>query len=296
MMAKAQVAIILVNWNQKEELHECLDSIRALSYKDFSILLVDNNSSDGSVELARNLLDSRIQILRNRRNLGFARANNQAIKIALKMGVDYIMLLNTDATIEQGGLTRMVAFMEEKRNVAAVSPLILFHQRKDVISYAGGIIDGNFRNFSHRGSLQTNRGQFNAIEKVDFITGCCVIFRAEVLREIGLFDEQFFMYFEDTDLSLRLRIKGHEIFFLPNVKVWHKISESGVSGKKFYYHYYMNRNRLLLIKKHCRRILIFEFIVTILKAIINLLRLRFKRGLGGAKGAVDFLLNRRGRL
>ena len=125
-MVEKPVAIILVNWNQKDDLEECLSSLRKVEYKNYKIVIIDNNSTDGSVDMVKKMRDTNIQILRNKRNVGFARANNVGVEYAIKQDCEYIMLLNTDTIIDKNTITVLVDFLEKSQNVAAVSPLILF--------------------------------------------------------------------------------------------------------------------------------------------------------------------------
>ncbi len=295
-MKKKTVAIILVNWNQKEDLVECLISIKNNSYSVYSVILVDNNSSDDSIEEAKKINWGKMKIIRNKRNFGFAKANNIGIRKALGENYDYIMLLNTDTIIEKDAIKNIVDFFENDNEIAALSPLILFYQKKDMISYAGGIIDNKHRHFTHRGAYQIDKGQFNKPIETDFLTGCCLTIKSEVLKEVGLLDEKYFMYFEDTDLSFRLKRRHYKIFYFPEAKVWHKITDKKIFEKRFYYHYYMNRNRLFLIKKHHPSILINEISYTLSKAIYNTVRFKIVRGLAGFKGGFDFIMNKGGRL
>ena len=295
-MKEKSVAIILVNWNQKKDLVECLGSIKDLQYSNFKVFLVDNNSMDNSLNEAKNAYKGNMKIVKNRRNVGFAGANNIGMKYALRENYDYIMLLNTDTVIERGGLRKMIQYLNKQKEVSAISPLILFYNKKDMVSYAGGLICRNLRHISHRGAYEIDCGQFNEPISIDFLTGCCLVVRSEILRKVGFFDERFFMYFEDTDLSLRLKRYNYKIEYFPYARIWHKIASGEALKKKFYYNYYMGRNRLLLIRNHKPKLLFSEIPYTIMKSIYNLLRIRFISGFAGIKAAIDFMANKTGKL
>lgn len=295
-MCNKSVAIVLVNWNQKDDLIECLTSISKLDYPNHSLIIVDNNSKDGSIKEAKKVYKQRLKIIKNKTNVGFAAANNIGIREALKENFDYIMLLNTDTIIEKDALKNIINFMEEKKQIAALSPLILFYQKKDTIWYAGGIINPNRRQFYHRGAFQVNKGQFDKATEVDFLTGCCLVIKSNIIEQIGMFDERFFMYFEDTDLSFRLRNSGYKIYFYPNAKIWHKAADKKTHDRKVYYHYYMTRNKLYLLKRYLPGILIQEIFYMVSKVFFDILRFKYIRTIGVIKGIIDFSLGRIGRL
>jgi GT2 family glycosyltransferase len=259
------------------------------------VVLVDNNSQDGSLEYAKSISEMDLWILRSSRNEGYARANNIGAKLACKQGCRYILLLNTDAIIGENALKKMVGFLQENKTIAAVSPLILFKQDREMISYAGGINDA-FRAFRHRGAYEILRSKYRKAIETDFLTGCCLLIRTDVLKKCKLFDERFFMYFEDADLSITLKEHGHRIVFLPDALVWHAVTETRTLERRFYYNYYLNRNKLLLLKKHMPRVLGSVYMDTFFKAAKSIFLFKFAKGIAVLRALFDFSRGRFGKL
>ncbi len=255
-MKRPSVCAIIVNWNGKNDTLSCLASLAPAcrKYPACTVMVVDNGSSDGSVESIRKHYPA-VRILPLPQNIGFAGANNAGIREAGKMDADLVWFLNNDTTVDPDVLTLVDAF--EDREVGAAGSKIYFSkgyefhkdrytasQRGNVIWYAGGIIDWNNMLSFHRGVDEVDAGQFNAPVETQYITGCSFMVRRSVLEEVGMFDESYFMYMEDLDLSLRIERTGRKLLYYPRSVVYHKnASSSGGSGSAFH-EYYQTRNRL----------------------------------------------------
>lgn len=245
------VYIILINWNTEAVTAECLQSIRDLTYQDYQVVLVDNNSDDRSGQKLSTQFPEVI-LLQMESNLGFTGGNNAGMKKALEDGADYILLLNNDTTIAPDLLDEMVAAMESAEDIAVVSPKIVFFDRPDRLWYAAG----SFSWWSGMPSYYYKKGQDSPpsnLKEITFATGCAMLLRAEALREVGLLDERFFAYGEDTDLTTRLLKAGYRGLYTPHTKVWHKDNytvrrQQGVAFKIFL----STRNKLLLMSKHAK--------------------------------------------
>lgn len=211
---------MVVNWNGRAYLETCLRSLEKQSFRDFEVLVVDNGSGDGSVAMVRSQFPWVAQIVENRENLGFGVANNQAI---VRARGPYIVLLNNDTEVEPGWLEALVSAAEADPSVGMCASKILNFDRRDVIDNTGHLIfrDGLNRG---RGRLEVDRGQYDNAREALFPSGCAALYRKSMLAEVGLFDETFFAYGDDTDLGLRARLAGWRCAFVPEARVYHRYS------------------------------------------------------------------------
>lgn len=257
-----KVFIIILNWNRTRDTLECLGSVRDLKTQgyDLKILIVDNGSTDASPEKLKEIKD--VQLLFNKSNLGFAGGNNIGIKYALEKGADYVVVLNNDVILEKNSLSQLVKTALGNPKFGALSPKIYFekgyefHKNKynevdkgKVIWYAGGDIDWKNVYGSGRGVDEADKGLFDQIESTGFATGTCMLLTRAALEKVGAFDEKYFMYYEDTDLSLRLKKGGFEVVYVPGAIAWHKVAQSSGIGSDLN-DYFITRNRMLFGLKY----------------------------------------------
>lgn len=243
-MPQPMVSVIVVNWNGKAYVGECLKSLRSQTFLDFELIVVDNGSTDGSVEIVRSLFPDCL-IIRNTRNYGFARGNNQGIE---KAKGRYIALLNNDAEAESHWLEELVKVAEEDQRIGMLASKIYLYGSGKVIDNVGHLIyrDGLNRG---RGRLEVDQGQFDEIEEVLFPSGCAALYRREMLEEVGLFDEDFFAYGDDTDLGLKGRLAGWKCLYVPQAIVYHQYSQSSGSYSPLKA-FYVERNRVWIAVKY----------------------------------------------
>ncbi|OGM19075.1 hypothetical protein A2686_00745 [Candidatus Woesebacteria bacterium RIFCSPHIGHO2_01_FULL_38_10] len=266
-----KVFVVILNWNGVSDTIECLNSIRELSIINYqlSIIVVDNASSDGSLEeiervLKRVTKEKRIssELIKNKENLGFAAGNNTGIKHALKHEADFILLLNNDTLVDRGLVTGLLTSVKKYPKAGLISPKIYFAKgfefhkkryKKDklgkVIWYAGGDIDWRNVYGVNHGVDKVDKGQFAKVQETDFATGACVFLRAKALREVGVFKKKYFMYFEDVDLSQRMKRKGWQVLYSPKGHLWHKVAQSSGIGSELN-DYFITRNRMLIGLKY----------------------------------------------
>jgi GT2 family glycosyltransferase len=214
-----QVFIVLLNWQQWELTVACLMSLQALDYDDWKVIVLDNGSDDDSVERIQEKCPY-IEVVELGENLGFARGNNAGIRLALERGAEYVWLLNNDTTVDPLALRALVAKAEADPTVGAVGSAIYDASDSERLQvWGGGRVNfwlGRSRGFLHPASD----------EKLEFLSGASLLLRRAVLESIGLFDEGFFFYWEDTDYCFRLRQAGWRLAVAPESKIWHKESAS----------------------------------------------------------------------
>lgn len=223
------VVIVVLNWNRREDSAECLESLRALAYPDYKVLLVDNGSTDGSVGFLRERFDE-VTVIENERNLGFAEGNNVGIRRALEMNAEFVLLLNNDTTVEADLLTKLVAAARADETIGIIGPQINNYYRRDRISFAGGRLTMLWGWSWHIGNHTKDRGQFTGLIDQDYQTGAAMMLSRKLLTDVGMFDADYVSYCEDSDLSLRARAAGYRVVCCRDALVYHKISRSTGGG------------------------------------------------------------------
>jgi GT2 family glycosyltransferase len=213
------ISTVILNWNGKEYLHPCLQSVKGQTYPNIEIILVDNASTDGSIEYIKDLL-SDLRLIINYRNIGYGGGNNRGIEEARGR---YIFVLNSDTEIEKRCVELLWECIETDQRIGVTTPKILLYDRRDVIDAAGLTIYPDGLSIG-RGRLEPQE-KYNQREEVFFGSGCASLFRKEMLEEIGLFDEDFFAYAEDTDLGWRARLARWKSYYVPEAVVYHHHSK-----------------------------------------------------------------------
>lgn len=252
---KLSIAVILVNWKKYNLTSKCIDSLNKSNYKNFKIILVDNEYSEKSLIELKNKYNELI-VFKEKNNLGFAGGNNIGIRYALENDYDYIMLLNNDTEVKENFILPLVERIEKDHFLGAVQPLILNFSNKSIIWNAGGKLN----KFLGLTSTRLNNNKLNSSivfdDYTDWISGCCILIKSETLTKVGLLDEKFFNYYEDVDWSLRMKNLGYDLGFVKESIIYHHGSSSsknkkntgGLISSKI--HYFNIRNHILLLKKH----------------------------------------------
>jgi hypothetical protein len=243
-MSVPRVSIILLNYNRGEDTIECINSLLQCAYPHFHILVVDNASTDNSVEvLKQNFSD--LEILQTGQNLGYTGGINFGLRHTRQAAPEYILVLNNDTLVTVDFLNRLVEAMEQNPSAAAAGGTIFCEHERNRIWYGGG------RLVPWRGlAVHEKKGELVEpatlanVRQVSFVTGCMILFRATLLDKIGVEDERFFMYLDDIELSARILARGYELLYVPQAIIYHKVVGEKESAFKLYY---SARNRLLLI-------------------------------------------------
>ncbi len=236
-----KVFAIILNYNGKDTLLECLDSVYKSDYSNLEVIIVDNNSTDGSFKIAKNHF-AKFHFIKNSQNIGFAGGNNVAIKFALEKMADYIFLLNNDALIKNDTISKLVKTAERNEKIGLLSPLI-YKNKTNKIWFAGGKINWLQMRTEHT----SNKLLKNKPLLTSYITGCAMLIKKEVFKKIGLLDEDYFLYYEDADFSYRARKNGFKVAVLPSAIAYHFEKSNENNPQKLYW---LIRSGILFFQKN----------------------------------------------
>lgn len=229
MNTAPKIFIVILNWNGGQVLLPCLRSVFSLTYTNFEVVVVDNASTDGSFESARSHF-SRAHFIRNEKNVGFAAGMNIGMKFALSRGARYVWILNNDTLCGRDSLSELVSVIRKEQNNAILSPLILTPLGKTWFSF--GKIDF-FRMKAFHSAPPVDTKESNPYES-EYLSGCAMFFPKRVLQKIGFFDEKYFLYYEDADISMRAKNAKIKLLIVPKAVIVHG-EQSQAAQKKVYF-------------------------------------------------------------
>lgn len=239
------VSIIVLGWNNVQDTVECLESLERSDHLDSNVILVDNGSIDDTVATVRKQFPH-VQIIENKANLGFAEGNNVGIRCALARGDDYVFLLNNDARIMPDTISQLVRGGQQNPDIGILSPAVIsFHERSKI--YVGSRIF-----WENAGVIDIEMDAVPHVEILDsdYASGCALLIKSNVIREIGLLTPDYFAYFEDVDWSVRCRKAGYRVVVVPQAKVYHKGSIDQSDHKSATALFLFRRNQFLFLRKH----------------------------------------------
>ncbi|WP_246545481.1 glycosyltransferase family 2 protein [Pelotalea chapellei] len=244
--AMPRVFIIVLNWNGVAHTIECLESLSRLSYPDYEIIVVDNGSSDGSVETIRRAFPW-VLLIENNQNFGYTGGNNVGMYHALQHGADYVWLLNNDTVVDPDVLGKLVAEAESSPEVGLISPLVRYYDDPEKVQYIGAYPD--FANFEINPVTDPCQLDDPQMQRLLILYGTALFVRKSVIEKIGFLKARYFAYQEDFDYSLRALQAGFKTRVLMHAHILHK--ESQTSGKRSPFHVFlMTRNVYFLWKDH----------------------------------------------
>ncbi|MGH9585630.1 MAG: glycosyltransferase family 2 protein [Acidobacteriaceae bacterium] len=254
MAERPTIGVVTVTYNSANILNDFLRCTSAQTYRNILIYAIDNASQDSTLELLRAWDDPRLKVIANPDNRGVAKANNQGIQAAMDDGCGLILLINNDTGFDPQ-LFELLADGLYQQKSDMVCPKILYFDEPSRIWAAGGAFQPllGFRNY-HRGENQEDIGQFNDPCLVDYAPTCCILIRRDVFSQIGLMDERYFVYSDDSDFLLRARRQQLRMFFIPKAKLWHKVSSLTGGLESEFTCYHAARGRALFLYKNLGRV------------------------------------------
>lgn len=260
-----RVVVVIVNYNGIEDTLECIESLKVAEGVD-KIIVVDNASDNDEASIIKGKYKDIITI-RSKKNGGFSYGNNIGVQWALLHQYEYVLLLNNDTVINKNMITVLKKYAS--KNIVC-TPKMLYYYDKDIIWYGGedinkktGTVTNNKKNIRNNDN--------DEVRKCTFATGCCMLIHTDVFRRVGLLDESYFMYCEDTEFCIRLAENDIDINYVPSAILWHKISRSTGGDESAFSIYYMTRNRLLYIEQHAsyfkKTAIFFTIMTRIIRAV-----------------------------
>lgn len=248
------VALILLNWNTPVHTANCILSLK--QYCDeriFDIIVADNGSTDDSLVLLKAKFPDLIYI-ENKENLGFAEGNNIGVLYSIANGYTYSLVMNTDTLVDEDLVSGLAAHLDKYQQAAGVQPAIYWMHNKTKIWNGKGSFNAVL-GLPYSDKTLPAQSDTSEYEIAEWITGCCMLLRNSVLIKSGLFNKHFFLYYEDVELSFKLRDWGHELHYLPSCKMYHEAGVSAKVEKKEGFlspviHYYTSRNHIWFLRKY----------------------------------------------
>ena len=219
-----KIGLVTITYNSANVLASFLNCVWHQTYNNFILYVIDNSSVDDSLSILKNDSDSRLVVIENSTNLGVAKANNQGILRAIEDGCDQILIINNDVEFESALIEKLVEF-QNNAACSLVAPKMMYFSKPSTIWYAGSWFEKKNGYIPlHRGMGEVDEGQYNKIVQIQYSPTCCLLVKKEVFHDIGMMDEKYFVYFDDTDFSYRIWNDGrHKMFYYPHTQFYHKV-------------------------------------------------------------------------
>lgn len=252
MKKQNDLFIILLNYNSAEDTIECINSIKEKEQKvKYTIVVVDNFSTDDSLSKLRKI--ENIVLIESDKNEGFAAGNNLGIKYAINNGAKYILLLNNDTIIEENAISNQLEAFKHNEKIGIMGSRIMYYYNRDLINYCGGNINWFRGNTKHCRLKKKFDESIPKVEYTDFITGCSMLIKKEVIEKVGYLPEEYFMYYEDLDYCIQTKDKGYKLAVATDSVIYHKVSASSGGDASPFSIKWMTRNRIVFINKYKSR-------------------------------------------
>ncbi len=242
-----RIAVVILNWNGKKDTLACLASLKDQTHSPYEIIVVDNGSTDGSLEAIREAFPQ-VHRIESKTNLGCAEGNNLGIRCALERGADYLLLLNNDTDPDPGMLA---AFYAARSPDSILGAKLYLYDKPDIFDHLGGRWDPQTATFDLIANrMQDDHKSWEEPMELDYVCGAALFAPRAVFETVGLLEPRFFLIWEESDFCFRARRAGFTAKLCPQAKVRHKVSASFVGGKP-HSTYFWWRNRLLFIERNC---------------------------------------------
>ena len=228
-----KIGLVTITYNSADVLRPFLDCVWEQTYSNLVLYVIDNDSGDATISILENEQDSRLKVIKNTANLGVARANNQGIEQAIADGCNQVLIVNNDIEFESTLIEKLIKVQIEK-GCSLVTPKMMYYDNPNYIWYAGSwfIKKKGFLPL-HRGMKELDEGQYDEAIEVEYAPTCCLLAKKEVFQDVGMMDEKYFVYFDDTDFSYRVWEDGrHKMVYFPDVKFYHKVGSLTKSFEK----------------------------------------------------------------
>jgi GT2 family glycosyltransferase len=297
-----RVYVITLNWNGRRWLGACLESALAMDYPNFKVLMVDNGSTDGSVEFVRDQFPA-VQVVANLENLGYSRGFNSGLSIAAAHGAAYFLIMNNDTKIDPHALAALVETAQSQPKAGFVSGKVYFHDRPNILQTTGKLFDPILWNGKHIGAGEEDKGQYDKVAECPFLDDIFTLVDRALYDQTGGYDPQLFLNCEEFDWQIRAKKLGWKLYYTPYAKLWHygSLSMGGLGSPIS--QYFFIRNHLVVMARHatlrqflsCYRWLVFDQVRSLASGFVRRasnINSRFA-GLLGIGAATLWLIHRR---
>ena len=244
---KPNVGVVIVNYNLKDSLRETLESFRKVNYSDLQIVVSDNASTDGSVEMVRQDFPE-VQLLTRDKGVGYAKGASLGMEF-LADRTKYIFSTTNDVLVDPEMINALVDYAEAHPDAGVLGGKIYYHDKGDLLWSAGGRMHPLFAHSYHYGWNRHDGPRYNEVRECDFMTGCGFLLRSDVAKKINYFNADLVFYSEDADFCYRVREQGYKILYVPAAKMWHKTATTLAKNRPVQL-YYSTRNNLYLTARH----------------------------------------------
>ena len=219
-----KIGLVTITYNSSKVLQPFLDCVWGQTYDNFVLYVIDNSSTDNTLSILKKANDSRLVVIENEINFGVAKANNQGIIKATEDLCNYMLIINNDVEFESTLIEKLIKFQQES-NCSLVTPKMMYFDSPNNIWYAGSwFVKKKGYLPLHRGMRELDQGQYDEVIEIEYAPTCCLLVKKEVFQDIGMMDEKYFVYFDDTDFSYRVWKDGrHKMFYYPYVEFYHKV-------------------------------------------------------------------------
>ncbi len=277
-MNKPLVSIVIVNFNGYEVLVSCLKSIEKLDYANFEVLIVDNGSTDKSLSFLEALDSKQVKLIKSPKNVGFASGNNLALP---SVKGEYLLLLNNDTVVPHNLLTVLVNKLESDKSIGALQPKIKFMDKPDILDNAGAYLN-RLGLTVHWGFGEHDRDEFDHESEIFSAKGACLMTRTALVKTIGLFDDNFGSYFEESDFCWRVWLSGYRVLYYPSVSILHKVGFTSQKMDTVVVMLNSTKNRIFSLFKNLSTVNLFTIFLPHVFFLLGLgtyylLRLQFKK-------------------
>ena len=258
----AKVSIIILNWNGLKDTVECLESLKKVTYPKYEVIVVDNGSKGNDALVLQQKFSGHIHLIQNDKNYGYTGGNNIAMRYVVNHSApDYFLLLNNDTVVAPDFLAPMVKMAESDASIGIAGPKVYYYDFPNRIQSAGAKVNMRTGQSSLIGIKQIDTGQFDMQQEIDHVSGCCLLIKKELIQRVGLLDESYFCYWDETDYCFRAREAGYRVVYIPEAKIWHKTplklkmwDKTPMGGKASGLpYYYMARNNFKFMRKHATK-------------------------------------------
>ncbi len=262
------VYVLSLNWNGREYLEDFCSSILAQDYPTYKVALIDNASTDDSVLFVEQNFPN-IEIIKNATNLGYAAGYNVGLKRAYEAGADYFFILNNDTIVPSDTLRNLVAVASRDSSIGFVTGKVYFNDDREMLQTAGRSDKWWKATVISVGQNEKDEGQYNVEKEYDYLDDVFWLVRKDVYGQLGGYDPEFFLYWEETDWCARVRGKGFRLLYTPTARIYHKVSQSTGGGSNPQKGYHLRRNSILFYWRHKRKLVFFVKLILVAKDIFD---------------------------